>query len=293
MNLSETLELLREKELQAGSSLESALSLKRYRKLSNLSILRGSDAFYLPAVNCKARIKWGHEFIGQIYQFFNLAEYDDGPAEPVFFVTLAEKSGLTTDQARPINLSRIKRKLAAGMVGLSYIGMIEPGYYSNIYNRTGEKRKNVVSWHGHFLVWGVTEKDLNRHLNEIKPRFTPIMPGLCAVHKKEIPPDQFGHELWYIVKSPRREYSIGRRRIADGRTGKARFKQNARNIRLGHRVQLFNIMRNMYLDQLAIAGGEGRQLLQQIKYEALRDYRRKIGWDERRPNSNSGRHCSR
>jgi hypothetical protein len=30
--------------------------------------------------------------------------------------------------------------------------MIEPGYYNTIYNQAGEKQKNVVSWHGHFLV---------------------------------------------------------------------------------------------------------------------------------------------
>jgi hypothetical protein len=282
MKLSETLELLREKEKQSGSLLKSALSLKRYRKWSNLPVLQGSDVFYLPAVNCKSRIKWGHVFIEEIFNFFNLAEYNDGPIEPVFLVTLAEKSGLTTDQPQPINLSRIKRKLASALKGLSYIGMIEPGYYNNIY-QSGEKQKNLVSWHGHFLVWGVTEKDLNRHLNKIKPRFIPIMQGLCAAHKKKIPPDQFGCKLSYIVKSPRKEYSIGRRRNSDKNSETARFKQNSRNIRPGNRVKLFHLMRKIYLDQLAMAGGEGSKLLQDIKYAALRDYRRKAGWYERRP----------
>jgi hypothetical protein len=32
-------------------------------------------------------------------------------------------------------------------------------------------------------------------------------------------------------------------------------------------------MREMYLDKLAMAGGEGRELLRRIKYEALREYR--------------------
>jgi hypothetical protein len=41
----------------------------------------------------------------------------------------------------------------------------------------------VVSWHGHFLVWGVTEKQLAKHLAKTKPRFTPIMPGLCLPTK--------------------------------------------------------------------------------------------------------------
>ena len=42
-------------------------------------------------------------------------------------------------------------------------------------------------------------------------------------------------------------------------------------------------MRDMYLDHLAMAGGEGRELLKRIKYEALREYRIKNGRGDRRP----------
>ena len=42
-------------------------------------------------------------------------------------------------------------------------------------------------------------------------------------------------------------------------------------------------MQDMYLDKLALAGGEGRELLQTIKYEALREYRIKNGRGDRRP----------
>ena len=206
---------------------------------------------------------------------------EDGPHEPIFLVTIADKSHVTSDQPQHINLQRIKRKLGAGLRGLSYIGMIEPGYYNVIYDESGERRKNVVSWHGHFLIWGISKKQLEHHLAKIKSRFTPIMPGLCAVHKKIIPRDQFGYKLWYILKSPCKEYSIGKRRKPD-ETGLARFKQNSRQLRPENHVKLFNLMRGMYLDQLAMAGGEGRELLRPIKYEALREYRVKNG-DDRRP----------
>jgi hypothetical protein len=109
------------------------------------------------------------------------------------------------------------------------------------------------------------------------------MPGLCALHKKEIEPDQFGYKLWYIIKSPCKEYSIGKRLRRNKKSGAAKFKQNSRPIRPGHRVRLFHLMRDIYLDKLAMAGGEGRQLLQRIKYEALREFRRKNGWSDRRP----------
>ena len=42
-------------------------------------------------------------------------------------------------------------------------------------------------------------------------------------------------------------------------------------------------MGDMYLDKLAMAGGEGSELLRRIKYDALREYRTKKGWDARRP----------
>jgi hypothetical protein len=253
MTLSGTLKLLRLKENKSGSLLNFALSLKRYRERSDIQILRRSDAFYLPAVNSKARIKWGAVFIQETFKFFRVADDENSPVEPVFLVTIADKSHLTTDQPQQINLVRIKRKLGAGLKGLSYIGMIEPGYYNVIYDEAGTQRKNVVSWHGHFVVWGVTEKRLVTHLEAIKPNFTPIMPGLCAVHKKTIPPDQFGYKLWYILKSPCKEYSIGQRRERDDKSGAAKFKQNSRKIRPGSRVKLFHLLREMYLDQLAMA----------------------------------------
>jgi hypothetical protein len=283
MTLHEILQLLLIKEKESGYSLEKALSLKGYREKSNFQILRPSDAFYLPAVNSKARIKWGAVFIQEIFQFFGITTDEDGPNEAMFLVTIADKSHLTSDQPQQINLTRIKRKLGAGLRGLSYIGMIEPGYYNNIYGLSGNKQKNVVSWHGHLLVWGATEKQLAKRLAKIKSHFTPIMPGLCAVHKKIIPRDQFGYKLWYVLKSPCKEYSIGKRRGRDEKTGAAKFKQNSRKISPGNRVKLYHLMRGMSLDKLAMAGREGRQLLQTIKYEALREYRIKNGRDDRRP----------
>jgi hypothetical protein len=77
MNLSETLKLLRVKENEPGYLLEDALSVRRYWQQSNSQILRSSDAFYLPAVNSKARIKSGRIFIGEIFRFFDMGGNDD------------------------------------------------------------------------------------------------------------------------------------------------------------------------------------------------------------------------
>jgi hypothetical protein len=160
MTLHEILQLLRIKERESGYLLENALSLKRYREKTNTQILRPSEVFFLPAVNAKARINWGTVFIQEIFQFFGITADEDGPHEPIFLVTIADKSHVTSHQPQQINLIRIKRKLGAGLRGLSYIGMIEPGYYNVVYDELGNKGKNLVSWHGHFLVWGVPRSSL-------------------------------------------------------------------------------------------------------------------------------------
>jgi hypothetical protein len=283
MNLTETLELLKSKERENGYSLKFALNSISDRKCSANEILRRADAFNLPAVNSHARIKWGCIFVRKVFELFGIA--DDGiyPDQPVFFVTLADESHLTSDIPQLVNIQGYRSKLANALNGLSYIGMIEPGYFHAIYDRSDNKRKNVISWHGHVLVWGLRQEDLAQQLKRTRRLITPIMPGLRAVHQKRIELGQFGYKLWYMTKSPRCEYSIGKRRKPDKKSGKTRYKQNSRNIRPGIRLKLFHIMRDIYLDQLALAGGDGRELLRKIKYEALREYRTKNGWHDRRP----------
>jgi hypothetical protein len=90
MNLSQTLRLVSEKEQANGTLLNVALSLKRYRKSVGVDLLRSSDAFYLPAVNIKARIKWGRVLTTEMFKFFGIADDDNGPHEPVFLVTIAD-----------------------------------------------------------------------------------------------------------------------------------------------------------------------------------------------------------
>jgi hypothetical protein len=101
-----------------------------------------------------------------------------------------------------------------------------------------------------------------------------VSPGPCAIHQKKVEPSHFCYKLWYINKSPCKEYSVGKRSEPD-ENGMPRYKQNSRPLRPGHRVKLFYLMRNMRLPELAIAGGDGRELLRTIKYEALGEYRRK------------------
>ena len=99
MTLNETLKLLRIKEMETGHLLKDAMSLQRNYSNSSFSLPDNSDAFSLLAVNSKARIKWGTTFIREIFAFFGIGDYKDGPTDPIFLVTIADKSHLTDGSA--------------------------------------------------------------------------------------------------------------------------------------------------------------------------------------------------
>ena len=50
-----------------------------------------------------------------------------------------------------------------------------------------------------------------------------------------------------------------------------RFKQKKDDLRPGERLTLFRLMQDLYLDQLALGGGEGAEILRRLKRRVLRE----------------------
>jgi hypothetical protein len=200
---------------------------------------------------------------------------------PIFFVTVADKSLITTAEPRTIDVELFKRKLAGRLRGLNYIGMIEPAYYYNAFDTVGHQTPPLVSWHGHFLVWGISRKRLSRKIKELNSKLEAVMLDFAAAHWKRVERGKFGKKICYFAKSPCKEYSIGKYAEA-GKDGEPRYKHNSREIRPGTRVKLFHLLEPMYLDHLSMAGGEGVAILQRVKSAGLQNYRNRYGWRERR-----------
>jgi hypothetical protein len=57
----------------------------------NHNMLFFANSLFLPAVNTKARIKWGTGLIRELFDFFKIPNGDSDPDLPIFFVTLADK----------------------------------------------------------------------------------------------------------------------------------------------------------------------------------------------------------
>ena len=78
-----------------------------------------------------------------------------------------------------------------------------------------------------------------------------------------------------MLKSPRKAYRLyraDRATAADGDVIQA-FTQKKTPLRPGERITLFHQLKDQYLDRLALAGGEGVDILRRAKRQALREFK--------------------
>jgi hypothetical protein len=100
------------------------------------------------------------------------------------------------------------------------------------------------------------------------------MPGRRGAHQKEIPAKFLtdsnrtflADKIRYMLKSPCKAYRIYRAK--NGGNEEIKFRQIKSDLRPGDHIDLFRLMKGLYLDDLAVAGGEGTDMLKRIKRAA-------------------------
>jgi hypothetical protein len=115
-----------------------------------------------------------------------------------------------------------------------------------------------------------------RRLNQGR-MYLSIMDGQLGAHQKQIPNAYLDNKdrtfladkLRYMLKSPRKAYRIYKtdRVTADGEVVPC-FRQRKSDLRKGDRITLFHLMKHLYLDELAVGGGDGVGMLRRIKKAA-------------------------
>jgi hypothetical protein len=232
-------------------------------------------------VNRFARLLWSKAVCGEFQDFFGLDHGNHFPRQQVFFVTLTHDACCTPHDEIFVDIETFKRRLRPGLAGLSYIGMVEPALYVNVAPGTRWTSKKAVSWHLHAISWGENRqqmKDRFRRLNE-DGVYRSIMDGQLGAHQKQIPPRFLDNgnrtfladKLRYMLKSPRKAYRIYKteRVTSDGEVVRC-FRQKKSVLRKGDQITLFHLMKDLYLDELAVGGGEGTDVLRRVKQAALR-----------------------
>ena len=267
---------LRQQELRTGSKLRSAIEEARNLSLFQRSYylqLLNSPRHWFNAVSPQARIRWGELLCEEFSNHFHLGPDKPEPDQRIFLVTLCDRRCCTSHQEKNIPIARFIRILRRGLRGLSYLGMIEPAYYVNVCEGARIHGKRMVSWHVHLLAWGESRKIMKRRVERLnRDILLPIADGLAAAHQKRISKGKLASKIAYVLKAPKKAYRLFKyEQITPNGEILLRFKQKKDDLRPGERLTLFRLMQDLYLDQLAVAGGEGADILRRVKRQASQD----------------------
>ena len=268
-------------ERQNGDRLNHALSVARTRHTISRSdklLIQYRERSSLLAVNRHSRVLWGQAVCEQLEQFFCSPDTVDH-IQTVYWVTLVDINCAVSVGASNVDIESIKKRLRSGLSGRNYLGAVEPAFYVDMqHGRFHEPR--CMFWHLHALVWGISRKDLSALLRDLQAsgRYIAIAEGLDGVHHRKIKQGELPRVVSYMLKSPNKAYRLSRpeRKGPDGEVqtdidGNALtyYKQGKSKLRPGERITLFHALKNLYLDKLAVAGGEGVSLLARAKRRAL------------------------
>ena len=267
---------LRQQELGTGSKLRSAIeearNWSRLEQLQALQLLE-ADPRWMSAVSPRARVRWGEMICEEFSTHFKLGPDQPEPGQHTFLITLCDRRCCTSHQAKKIDIPRFIRLLRRGLRGLSYFGMVEPAYYVNVCEGARIHGKRMVSWHVHLLAWGEGRSAIRTRIEGLNKQgiLLPIADGLAAAHQKRISKGKLASKLAYILKAPRKGYRLFKWEEVTANGDVLRFKQKKDDLRPGERLTLFRLMKDLYLDQLALGGGEGAEILRRVKRRVSRD----------------------
>ena len=268
---------LRKQELRTGSKLRVAIEESRNQSLFQRSYNRqllNSAPDWLNAVSPQARIRWGELLCDEFSNHFHLGPNNPEPDQRIFLLTLCDRRCCTSHQEKEIDIRGFIQRLRRGLRGVSYLGMIEPAYYVNVCEGARIHGKRLVSWHLHLIAWGISPREMKKRISGLNKSgaLLPIADGLAAAHQKRISKCKLADKFCYILKSPRKAYRLYKyEQITPDGEVLLRFKQKKDDLRPGERLTLFRLMQDLYLDQLAVAGGEGAEILRRVKRRVLRD----------------------
>ena len=258
----------------------------------------------LLAVNSFSRLLWNRAICHQLSDFF--CDGGDGSAHTgeIFWVTLCDQLCVRSrnDRLSDDDLTWIKTRLRRALIGTSYFAVLEPAYYTDWkFGYGAGQNRQCVSWHLHALVWGITAKELRKRIRRLKKAgfYVALGRGLRPTHVAAIKPGELPTKVGYLLKSPCSAYRVSVEDEADicGRPLHDQdgvvlrgFSQRKAELRPGERLTIFRFMRDLRLNDLAMAGGAGSGILAATKRDVERTCNppwRSTIWLKGRPKHNT------
>ena len=231
------------------------------------------------------RIRWMRGLGGYLFEHLGAEGPHWLPDRPIYFLTVIDKEQVhypknwpwsPQDQRRngePIPVPDMPgfyevqsgrgpdfeaiRRSYSGLLprDLNYVGMIDVTYYTSVCKVLGH---NIVLLpHVHCLVWGISAEELAAVCKAIGKQIKPLLPYATAAEFERVRDGDLLQMLWYVCKTPYKQYQVWQ--------GENSLRQWKRDLNGVNSVRLYAELRNATLDQLTLAGGEGRAFLKALR----------------------------
>jgi hypothetical protein len=141
--------------------------------------------------------------------------------------------------------------------------MVDPALY--VSARRTHHVDRFIQFHAHALVWGIKEQEIREYCEEWRPSMRAGLSYATSVDVRRVRSGDLLQVIWYTTKAPRSQYQLWQRT----RTGT--LKQYKRAINGVNSVRLYAALKRATLAQLALAGGEGIELLERSLRDARSD----------------------
>lgn len=230
------------------------------------------NAIDMFAMNPHTRIVFAEKTDHYIQQRLTLGEITDA-----FFVDIACKKHIRSiSDIETFDLEKIRKWMSARLKELNFFGALDAAYYYNGTPLTN-KKEPAVCWHGHFMVWGTTQKQLKKWQKKTNERFEAGWPGGKCLYFKNWTENIEGRAM-YMVKAPQSEYSVAlykqHKETFDPETGEVeeieieKAKQYKRPLRPGSFKNIVELYSRVEMRDVLIAGGQGKSLLSDVMNSA-------------------------
>ncbi len=228
--------------------------------------MRQDAAMSLKATNAWARIAYMKNALAAFDRYVDKF----GSIEPAFFVSIAPSHlAFNFDQALP-EWRRERFEIATMFAKVHSFGAFDIAYYGNV-NTTDRIGTTMLSLHGHHLVWGIEEAELQELKRNYNTRRKSALPPNLAF---DFIPARLKEHIIYLSKAPIREYRRDRRSIEEvarsvaGGTGR-RAGPWKRDLRLKDAARMCNLLADVTIPEWVICSGDGIALARRVEERAV------------------------
>ena len=226
------------------------------------------NAIDMFAMNLHTRIVFAEKTDHYIQHRLTLGEITDA-----FFVDIACKKHIRgISDIETFDLEKIRNWMSARLKNMNFFGALDAAYYYDGTPLTN-KKEPAVCWHGHFMVWGTTQKQLKKWQKKTNERFEAGWPGGKCFYFKNWTENIDGRAM-YMMKAPQSEYSVvlykQYKETFDPETGEVeeieidKAKQYKRPLRPGSFKNIVDLYSRVEMRDVLMAGGHGKSLLSDV-----------------------------